>query len=171
MRNVLLKFAVAGVAVFMATAAQAEQGVWRFDNLSRIGGMSPKVEGSPQLVASPVGKAVQFNGSDTAGMILRSVSTGAFEVYDISNNNIIGAASLGRVGLDWQVAGFGIGLSITLGILVAGPLTGAALNPARAFGPALASTHWANHGVYWVGPLAGGFVAGLLYDSLYLKKA
>src|SRR5437016_538377 len=69
-----------------------------------------------------------------------------------------------------SIAGVGIGLSITLGILVAGPLTGAALNPARAFGPALASTHWANHGVYWVGPLAGGFVAGLLYDSLYLKK-
>jgi MIP family channel proteins len=70
-----------------------------------------------------------------------------------------------------SIAGFGIGLSITLGILVAGPLTGAALNPARAFGPALAAAHWAHQGVYWVGPLAGGFVAGLLYDSLYLKKA
>ena len=68
-------------------------------------------------------------------------------------------------------AGFAIGLSITLGILVAGPFTGAALNPARAFGPALASTHWMNHGVYWVGPLGGGFVAGLLYDSLFLKKS
>jgi MIP family channel proteins len=70
-----------------------------------------------------------------------------------------------------SISGFAIGLSYTLGILVAGPLTGAALNPARAFGPALAATHWANHGVYWVGPLAGGFVAGLLYDTLYLKKA
>jgi aquaporin Z len=68
------------------------------------------------------------------------------------------------------IGGFVIGLSITLGILVAGPFTGAALNPARAFGPALASSHWASHGVYWVGPLAGGFLAGLLYDSLYLKK-
>jgi MIP family channel proteins len=68
------------------------------------------------------------------------------------------------------IAGFGIGLSITLGTMVAGPFTGAALNPARAFGPALASAHWASHGVYWVGPLAGGFLAGLLYDTLYLKK-
>jgi len=66
MRNVLLKAAIGTAAVLMATAAHAEQSVWRFDNLSRIGGMSPKVEGSPQLVASPVGKAVQFNGSDTA---------------------------------------------------------------------------------------------------------
>jgi MIP family channel proteins len=69
-----------------------------------------------------------------------------------------------------SIAGFAIGLSITLGILVIGPFTGAALNPARAFGPALAASHWVNQGVYWVGPLAGGFLAGLLYDSLYLKK-
>ena len=68
------------------------------------------------------------------------------------------------------IAGFGIGLTITLGILVIGPFTGAAMNPARAFGPALASHHWTNQGVYWIGPLAGGFLAGLLYNSLYLKK-
>jgi MIP family channel proteins len=68
------------------------------------------------------------------------------------------------------IAGFGIGISIVLGVMVIGPLTGGALNPARALGPALASSHWANWGVYWVGPLAGGFLAGLLYDSLYLKK-
>ena len=80
------------------------------------------------------------------------------------------ATAVDEKGAFRSIAGFGIGLSITLGILVAGPLTGAALNPARAFGPALAATHWAHQGVYWVGPLAGGFVAGLLYDSLYLKK-
>jgi MIP family channel proteins len=69
-----------------------------------------------------------------------------------------------------SIAGFGIGLMVTLGILVAGPLTGGALNPARAFGPAVASGHWLNWGIYWVGPLGGGFLAGLLYDSLYLRK-
>ena len=69
------------------------------------------------------------------------------------------------------VAGFAIGLSLGLGSLIAGPFTGGALNPARAFGPALASSHWQNHGIYWVGPLAGGFLAGFLYDSLFLKKA
>jgi MIP family channel proteins len=81
------------------------------------------------------------------------------------------ATAVDEKGAFRSIAGFGIGLSITLGFLVARPLTGAALNPARAFGPALAATHWAHQGVYWVGPLAGGFVAGLLYDSLYLKKA
>lgn len=68
-------------------------------------------------------------------------------------------------------AGFLIGLTITIDILVGGPLTGGAMNPARAFGPAIAARHWANHGVYWVGPLAGGVVAGWLYDAVFLKKS
>jgi len=80
------------------------------------------------------------------------------------------ATAVDEKGTFRAIAGFGIGISIMLGIMVAGPFTGGALNPARAFGPALASSHWANWGVYWVGPLAGGFLAGLLYDSLYLKK-
>jgi MIP family channel proteins len=70
-----------------------------------------------------------------------------------------------------SVAGFGIGLTVTLGVLVAGPFTGGALNPARAFGPELASHHWINWGIYWVGPLGGGFLAGLIYDSLFLRKS
>lgn len=45
-----------------------------------------------------------------------------------------------------------------------------ALNPARAFGPALAANYWYNHGVYWIGPLAGGVAAGWLYDILFLTK-
>ena len=69
-----------------------------------------------------------------------------------------------------SLSSFAVGLVYTMGILVAAPFTGAALNPARAFGPALASTHWSNQGVYWVGPLAGGFLAGLIYDALYARK-
>ena len=69
-----------------------------------------------------------------------------------------------------SLSSFAVGLVYTMGILVAAPFTGAALNPARAFGPALASTHWSNQGVYWVGPLAGGFLAGLIYDAMYARK-
>jgi MIP family channel proteins len=64
----------------------------------------------------------------------------------------------------------GVGFAIAMCVMVGGPFTGAALNPARAFGPALASKHWAAHGVYWAGPLAGGVIASWLYDTLYLKK-
>jgi MIP family channel proteins len=83
---------------------------------------------------------------------------------------VVFATAVDERGAFRYIAGFGIGLTITLGILVIGPFTGGAMNPARAFGPALASNHWTNQGVYWIGPLAGGFLAGLFYDSLYLKK-
>ena len=79
------------------------------------------------------------------------------------------ATAVDESGAFRAIAGFGIGLIITLGIVVAGPYTGGALNPARAFGPALVSHHWLNQLIYWVGPLGGGFLAGLLYDQLFLK--
>ena len=69
-----------------------------------------------------------------------------------------------------NVAGFAIGMTMTMGILFGGPFTGAAINPARAFGPALAANHWTNHGVYWIGPMAGGVLGGWLYDTLFLRN-
>ena len=67
-----------------------------------------------------------------------------------------------------QPAGaFAIGLAIAAGHLAGSPFTGAALNPARVFGPALVARHWQNHGVYWLGPLFGAVFAGLLYDRLF----
>jgi MIP family channel proteins len=99
-----------------------------------------------------------------AGMTLEAVTT-FFLVLTVF------ATAVDEKGTFRAIAGFGIGISITLGILVAGPLTGASLNPARYFGPALAASHWAHQGVYWVGPLAGGFLAGLVYETLFLKKA
>lgn len=83
---------------------------------------------------------------------------------------VVFATAVDERGAFHAIGGFGIGLTITLGILVAGPFTGGALNPARAFGPALASHHWLNQGIYWVGPLGGGFAAGLLYDTLFMRK-
>jgi len=66
------------------------------------------------------------------------------------------------------VGGFGIGLAVTMDILAGGPLTGAAMNPARALGPALAANFWSGHWVYWVGPLLGGGSAALAYDRWIL---
>ncbi len=68
-----------------------------------------------------------------------------------------------------SVAGLAIGLTITADILAGGPLTGAAMNPARAFGPELVQGEWSDFWVYWVGPLAGGSVAALAYELLYLR--
>lgn len=70
-----------------------------------------------------------------------------------------------------SIAGLAIGLTITIDILFGGPFTGAAMNPARAFGPQLVGGHWANGWVWYAGPLLGGAVAALLYEFLYLRPA
>ncbi len=68
-----------------------------------------------------------------------------------------------------SIAGLAIGLAVVFGMLVAYSLTGGSLNPARAFGPQLISSTWTDAWIYYVGPLAGGAIAALLYDELYLR--
>lgn len=62
-------------------------------------------------------------------------------------------------------AGAVIGLAVTTGVFFALPFTGGSINPARAFGPALASRHWTNHGVYWIGPLAGALLGAWIHEA------
>jgi MIP family channel proteins len=69
-----------------------------------------------------------------------------------------------------KLGGLLVGLAVTTGILAIGALTGASMNPARTFGPALVSGIWEGHAVYWIGPLAGGALAGALYGFLFLDK-
>jgi MIP family channel proteins len=69
-----------------------------------------------------------------------------------------------------KVGGFAIGLIVTADILAIGPLTGGSMNPARSFGPAIASGIFEGQVVYWVGPILGGIVAALLYDALFLRR-
>ena len=68
-----------------------------------------------------------------------------------------------------QIAGLAIGFTITFDVLFAGKLTGGMMNPARAFGPQLVGNHWTNWWVWYLGPLAGGAVAAVLYELLYLR--
>jgi MIP family channel proteins len=60
-----------------------------------------------------------------------------------------------------------IGLVVVLGELLGGPLTGASMNPARSFGPALVAGVWSNHWVYWLGPFLGAAVAIFIYDFCF----
>ncbi len=66
-----------------------------------------------------------------------------------------------------KIAGFGIGLIVTADILIGGPLTGAAMNPARHFGPAVVSGFLDNWYVYWIGPLIGATIGGLSYRYIF----
>ena len=69
------------------------------------------------------------------------------------------------------IAGLGIGLTISIDVLMGGPLTGAAMNPARAFGPQLIFNFWGDGWVYYVGPAIGAVIAAVGYDYLYLRPS
>lgn len=68
-----------------------------------------------------------------------------------------------------RIGGLAIGLTIAADILAIGPITGGSMNPARSFGPALVSGIFEGHLVYWIGPMIGGLVAGLVYEYLFLR--
>ncbi len=71
-----------------------------------------------------------------------------------------------------KIGGLGIGLAVLADVLLGGPLTGAAMNPARAMGPMIAGgflpSYWY---IYWVGPLAGAILAALAYRYALEKKS
>ena len=67
-----------------------------------------------------------------------------------------------------KIAGLPIGFVVTFGFLAGGPLTGAAMNPARWFGPALLSTTWTDWWVYLIGPIGGGVIAASVYWFAFL---
>jgi MIP family channel proteins len=67
------------------------------------------------------------------------------------------------------IAGLGIGLVIVFDTLIGGPLTGAMMNPARAFGPQLIDTSWDDFWIWYAGPILGGAIAALVYELVYLR--
>jgi aquaporin TIP len=66
------------------------------------------------------------------------------------------------------IAPIAIGFIVGANILVAGPFSGGSMNPARSFGPAVASGDFTNIWIYWAGPLIGGGLAGVVYRYLYM---
>jgi MIP family channel proteins len=69
-----------------------------------------------------------------------------------------------------KVGGFAIGLTIAADILAIGGLTGASMNPARSFGPAIVMRLFEGQAAYFVGPIVGAVAAAVLYDRLFLRR-
>lgn len=107
----------------------------------------------------------QTTGSLTSGDPIRTIVVEAVLTFFLVTT-VFGTAVAGRSG---NAAGLAIGFVLTMDILMGGALTGASMNPARTFGPALAAGDLSYFWMYVVGPLLGGGVAALLYDRVFMK--
>lgn len=105
--------------------------------------------------ASNVGSPALGAGiSPTIGIAVEAVLTALLVLV------VIGTAVDARAP---KIGGLAIGLAVGADILVGGPLTGAAMNPARWFGPAVAAGAYADWYVWWIGPAIGAAIAALVY--------
>jgi MIP family channel proteins len=138
--------------------------------ISQLAGATAAAFLLTKLVPEDTWRAVGLGTPDLARDLTRLSGMGIEAVLTFFLVFVVFATAVDERGAFSKIGGFAIGLTITMDALMGGPLTGAAMNPARAFGPALIAHHWANHGVYWVGPLAGGVIAAVLYDFVFLKK-
>ena len=104
---------------------------------------------------------VTVNMDPIKGFVVEAILT-FFLVNAVMNAGISGKATI--------PGGLAIGLTLTFCILMGGPLTGASLNPARSLGPAVATGDYGDLWLYFVGPILGGVVAGLLYRGVFEER-
>ena len=115
--------------------------------------------GVPVVASGPGGRVI----STGQAVLIEGVLT-FFLVW------VVFATAFDAEGSFGKIAGLAIGFVIAMDIMMGGPFTGAAMNPARSLGPALVAGLWADHWIYWLGPVAGALVAALLYDSIFLRR-
>ena len=108
----------------------------------------------------------QTTGSLTTASPMKTVLLEAILTF-ILVTAVYGSAVAGRNG---SAVGLAIGFVLVADILMGGPLTGASMNPARTFGPALAMGNFSYLWMYVAGPLLGGGLAALVYNSLFLER-
>ena len=102
----------------------------------------------------------------TTGVVLLA----EFVMTFLLMTSVIGTAVDER-GKAVKIGGFGIGLTVAFDILAGGAVTGASMNPARSFGPALEMMHWQWHWAYWLAPIAGACAAALIYEHVLLRPS
>jgi MIP family channel proteins len=105
-------------------------------------------------------QSVSIDVSTAQAIVLEAIAT-FFLVFVIFGTAVDSRAP--------KVGGFAIGLTVAADILAIGPLTGGSMNPARSFGPAVASGIFEGQAVYWIGPILGALAAALLYEWLFIQ--
>ncbi|CAL5015570.1 unnamed protein product [Urochloa decumbens] len=114
------------------------------------------------------GQAIPTHGvsgiSEIEGVVMEIVITFAL-VY-----TVYATAADPKKGSLGTIAPMAIGFIVGANILAAGPFSGGSMNPARSFGPAVAAGNFAGNWVYWVGPLIGGGLAGLVYGDVFIAS-
>lgn len=118
----------------------------------------PSSEGGIDLGTTVLASDITF----ASGILIEAVLTFAlvFTIFGVAVDNRTSTKHAGII----------IGTIVFLDIIVGGGLTGASMNPARTFGPALVLGHWADHLVYWIGPLVGGTFAAVCYTKIFSLK-
>lgn len=118
------------------------------------------------LGATRLARGLQFGDltitiGPAAGLVLEMILT-FFLVNTVMNAGISGKATI--------PSGLAIGFTLVFCILMGGPLTGASLNPARSLGPAAVTGDFTDLWIYFVGPILGGVLAGLLYKHVFEER-
>jgi aquaporin Z len=107
------------------------------------------------------GQSLALQVSGTQGFVLEFIATFFLALV------VFGTAVDPRAP---KIGGLGIGFVVAADILAIGPLTGGSMNPARSFGPAVASGVFEAQLLYWLAPIAGAVVASLLYEYLFIRR-
>ncbi|XP_031484195.1 aquaporin TIP1-2-like [Nymphaea colorata] len=147
------------------------------------------IGGNITLLRGIVYWIAQLLGSTVACLLLRfttdGLTTPAFSLSDVSVWNalvfeivmtfglvytVYATAIDPRKGTLGTIAPLAIGLIVGANIFAGGPFTGAAMNPAVAFGPALVSWSWTYQWIYWVGPLIGAAIAALIFEHIFISR-
>ena len=123
-----------------------------------IKGLYPEMAGRVAQLGLP---RLATDISFTQGVLIEAILT-FFLAFAVMGTVVDAAAP--------KVAGWAIGLTVMMGVLASGGITGAGMNPARAFGPALVSNAWLGQLVFWVGPILGAVAAMQVYERLLLKR-
>jgi aquaporin Z len=120
------------------------------------------------IFPAAITSAVQFGAPTSTVSSVRAYVIEAVLTFFLVT--VVFATAIDPRGAFGKIAGFGIGLVLLFDILLGGPLTGAAMNPARAFGPSLLAgiVDGKHFFIYWLGPLIGGALAALVYQGLLM---